>query len=296
MRTPAERTSGWATRRPRSLAFAMLCAVSWPLATTNVAHAQAELAGTVFATGSPQVGIAGALVEVPSAGVRTVADSSGRFRLRTVPPGAHRITVSAVGFAPDTSFVVFEDRVTLFRDFVLRPSVTTLDEVRVEGEEEPAIPAKLAGFAARRRQGIGSFMDRAAIEKFENRRTGDLLTTLPGVDVRFGNSKAWASSGRAIGVGRGAMQRPREGEGLDPADVAAGARPACYMDIYLDGALVYNSARFSTGRPPPLFNVNSIPPENIEAVEAYTSAAQIPAQYNKTGGGCGVLLIWTRIR
>jgi hypothetical protein len=27
----------------------------------------------------------------------------------------------------------------------------------------------------------------------------------------------------------------------------------------------------------------------------YTSASQIPVQYNKTAGGCGVMLIWTRV-
>ena len=39
----------------------------------------------------------------------------------------------------------------------------------------------------------------------------------------------------------------------------------------------------------------SIPPAQIEAIEVYTSAAQIPAQFNKTSNGCGVMVIWTRI-
>ena len=35
-------------------------------------------------------------------------------------------------------------------------------------------------------------------------------------------------------------------------------------------------------------------PEQIEAVELYSSAATIPMQYNGTGSACGVILIWTR--
>ena len=75
-----------------------------------------------------------------------------------------------------------------------------------------------------------------------------------------------------------------------PSDVAAGARPACFMDVYIDGALVFDSSKPEFG----LFDVNSVPPDHIDGIEVYSSPAQIPAKYNRTGGGCGVLLIWTR--
>jgi hypothetical protein len=78
---------------------------------------------------------------------------------------------------------------------------------------------------------------------------------------------------------------------LDASDIAAGAPLACYLDVYLYGAQVYNSSARTT----PLFNLYSLQPSEIEAVEVYTSASQIPAQYNKTSGGCGVMLIWTRV-
>jgi hypothetical protein len=77
---------------------------------------------------------------------------------------------------------------------------------------------------------------------------------------------------------------------LDPFDVAAGAPLACYLDVYLDGAAVYSSSARGTA----LFNLNSIEANEIEAIEVYTGVAQIPTQYNKTSGGCGVMLIWTR--
>jgi hypothetical protein len=42
------------------------------------------------------------------------------------------------------------------------------------------------------------------------------------------------------------------------------------------------------------FDVNSIDPAQVSAIEFYAGAAQMPAQYNRTGSACGALLIWTK--
>jgi hypothetical protein len=41
------------------------------------------------------------------------------------------------------------------------------------------------------------------------------------------------------------------------------------------------------------FDVNSIPPETIEAIEWYAGPAQTPSEYNNLNTACGVLVIWT---
>lgn len=254
--------------------------------------AQAELAGSVLGVGETRVGIASAIIDAAGIGIRAVTDSAGRFRLTQLPAGTHRIVIRALGFAAETVHVTFAEGESLFRDFLLRPKLTTLDEVRVEAAEPSRVPAKLVGFYERRRVGIGRFLDRDAIARFENRRTGDMLSMLPGITIRTGRSKAWASGGRGLGTNQGAFAKEPKTAVLDGSDIAAGAQLACYMDVYLDGALVYNSS----ARLVPLFDVNSIQPSEIEAVEVYAGAAQTPAQYNRTSGGCGVLLIWTRAR
>jgi hypothetical protein len=76
---------------------------------------------------------------------------------------------------------------------------------------------------------------------------------------------------------------------MDATDAAAGAPTACYLDVYYNGVLVYDSSRKM-----PLFNVNSLLPSDVEGIEVYTGAGQMPVQYNKTSGGCGVMLIWSR--
>jgi hypothetical protein len=64
------------------------------------------------------------------------------------------------------------------------------------------------------------------------------------------------------------------------------------MDVYLDGSLVY---QYGNTPPQPLFNMNDLAPSSIEGIEVYSSTSQVPAAYNRTSSGCGVVLIWTRI-
>ncbi|MGQ0642901.1 MAG: hypothetical protein ACT4P6_19315 [Gemmatimonadaceae bacterium] len=46
--------------------------------------------------------------------------------------------------------------------------------------------------------------------------------------------------------------------------------------------------------PAAVFDVNTLTPAHISAVEFYSGPGQIPAQFNKTGSACGVLLLWTK--
>ena len=45
-------------------------------------------------------------------------------------------------------------------------------------------------------------------------------------------------------------------------------------------------------QPPDLSKFN---PLDLEAVEVYRSAAELPIEYGGTNAACGVLLLWTRI-
>jgi len=44
----------------------------------------------------------------------------------------------------------------------------------------------------------------------------------------------------------------------------------------------------------PLFDVNGMKTSEIERLEVHAGLGQIPAEYNKTSRGCGVVLIWLR--
>lgn len=57
---------------------------------------------------------------------------------------------------------------------------------------------------------------------------------------------------------------------------------------YLDSMLM------NPGRPTEPFDVNSVPPVTIEALEYYNGPTQVPHEYNNANADCGVLVIWTR--
>ena len=272
---------------PLTLRTAFL-AVSFTL--TSRAMAQGEVSGRVLAADSSRGPVQGAEAAIAKLGRRALSDSSGRFRLKDVPPGEYRLIVRAIGFESESSLVYIDRDEVISSQFLLRRGTSVALPERVVTAEGERAPAKLFEFTERRKAGTGHFIDRTQLAKAEGgvRQTGDLISMVPGVTVKRGSNRIWVASGRAVGV-RCAFCTMSPSQ-LNQADLAAGARPACFMDVYLDGAMVYNSLHPENG----LFNVNSIQPEMIAAIEVYTSAAQIPAKYNRTASGCGVLLIWTK--
>lgn len=255
------------------------------------ASAQGEIAGRVMASDSGRPPVPGVEATIARLRLTAVSDSSGRFRFRNVPPGEHTLVFRAIGFRSESSTVTIDfDEVVSSEVALTRATGGTVLPERVVTAPGVAPPAKLVEFTERQKLGVGHFINRDQLAKAEGglRQTGDVISLVPGVVVRRGSNKIWVASGRAPSVKCAFCTfSVRE---LTLYDQAAGARPACFMDVYLDGALVYDSKHPENG----LFDVNSIPPEHIAGIEVYTGAAQTPAKYNRTGGGCGVLLIWTR--
>ena len=235
-------------------------------------ESQGSIAGRVL-TDSTRVPIAGADLAIAGTTWQTVSDSAGRFVLRAVPSGSLVLITRALGFRPDTSRVEVFDDESVSREVFLKRPITTLGEARVRDSATAFVPVKLREFTERRRASVGGhFLDSAVIAKWESRKTGDLLSTVSGVDVQRERSAAYLIGSRA------------------PPSISAGtssSRPRlCFMDIYVDGAPV---ALANTA-----FDVNSLGLNHIAAIEVYSGPANTPARYNRTSKGCGVVLIWTR--
>ena len=232
----------------------------------GVAHAQGSIAGRVMSA-ETKAPIAGAEVSVAGQARQATTDSAGRFSLRDVKAGTVFLITSALGFKSDTARVdVFPDE-SISRDVALQRSSTTLGEVVVREEPVSLLSVKLRDFEERRRTAVGGrFLDSTVIRKWESGRTGDLLSTIPGLVTRQSGS-AFVMSGRAT--------------------VRPFTQPArCFLDIYLDGNPL---AQANTA-----FDVNTISLTRVVAIEVYSGTATRPAPYDKTMGGCGVLLIWTK--
>jgi hypothetical protein len=258
----------------------------------SVGRAQAELQGQVFSETGRRP-LVNADVSMPRLNLRASTDSLGRYRLQNIPRGEHLVITRAVGFRPDSAVTSFDGDEALVSDVVLRVAVNELPTVAVRESSRPIARGKMTEFEERKAVGVGHFIDRELLAKDENRRLGEILAShVPGLSVYRGSgSKAWAASSRTASTGKCAMCRVTRSEIMDPSDAAAGAPLACYLDVYLDGTAVYSSS----SRGVTLFNLNALEANEIEAVEVYTGVSQIPAKYNKTSGGCGVMLIWTRV-
>ena len=257
--------------------------------------ATATFAGLV--TDSMSKPIANTEVMLPEVGKGTATDEQGAFVLRDVPTGSQHVLVRHVGYGPVETQVTFVGGQTIQRHITMVRS-TTLDSVVVTGK---SVDHQLDDFEENRKLGLGHFLTRAELAKQEGRSTGAVLSSLPGVRVYTAGPYAWVGSGRknitSLQGGGGAVA-------LDRSDSEKRA-PLwdCYALIYMDNHLVWRGQKTldkpdkSGGatfyRWEPLFDINSIPVTEIEAIEYYASAAQTPMKYATLNSQCGIVVIHT---
>jgi hypothetical protein len=275
----------------RRLTAALTAALIASLA-SHVAAAQtlrgtpaATLAGVV--TDSTNKPIANAEVTLPDLGKRTATNEQGAFVLPDIPAGSQRLLVRHVGYGPVESQLSFVDGQTIQRHIVMVRS-TKLDSVVVT---EKSVDHELDDFEVNKKLGLGHFLTRAELAPQEGRSTGAVLTTLPGITVFAMGSYAWVGSGRKNvtslqGGGGGRLQ-------LDRGDQAKRA-PLwdCYAVVFVDDQPVFRNQKLGNVMEP-LFDINSIPVAQIEAIEYYASAAQTPMKYSVLNSQCGVVVIHT---
>lgn len=233
----------------------------------------------------------GATVEVPETGLQATTGSAGSFRLAQLPAGPVTLSVRQPGFRPMSYEVVLShrDTVTLATEtFALETLPTELDPVVVEAERT-STRRPLTEFWERREAGGGSFITRQEFEKQGNpQKPTDVLRRMRGIRVR-GNS----NYGKPL-----ANVDPERGWGLDQRRFVIETRrgltrtfggrgsvecpPLIYLDrMYLGDALT-------------VVIDDILPLIDVEAIEAYSSAATLPPQLNRTGSTCGVIVFWTR--
>jgi Carboxypeptidase regulatory-like domain len=219
--------------------------------------------------------IGGAEVTVPALGLSTLSDERGVFRLAGIAPGAQQVVVRRIGYGPMEAQLTFVSGQSLRRTVRLGRAAM-LDSVVVT---ESAVDKRMESFDDHRLVGLGHFLTRADLAKLEGGpSTSSILQSFNGVGMMRGRGNAAWLTGphglRAISP--------------DRADSARGAKRSCYAQVYLDRIPIYQGRDGE-----PLFDLNSIPPSEIEAIEYYASPAQTPAEYTALNSTCGVLVIWT---
>lgn len=238
--------------------------------------AQAVITGTVRQDDSrkPVAGVE-VLIEKPKR--QTVTDAEGRFVFEGVPKGDRVLLFRSVGFRPIRYGVRVGEADTIRADALLMSFAVTLDPIKVSA---PASTGRLMGIDERVRLGVGVFVDSAALRRSEAVRLGDLIGRQPGLQVDRTRTGAFA-----MGVG----QVGPFGE-------------KCPMSIMVDGAMIYRSTgvQIHTKQiapeplaPPPDLNA-FLGVADLQAIEIYRRASEVPVEFGGRNTACGVIVLWTR--
>jgi hypothetical protein len=189
--------------------------------------------------------------------VRT--DTAGKFVLAALSPGNSDISFRRLAYEPVVLLIDVPSEDTTDVEVTLGVAAQRLTGVVVQDKAEQI--RTLEAFEARRKQGIGHFITRADIEKRRPFMLSDMVRMVPGAKLL------------PMDNGRVALRFARVG------------RDNCPPQYYVDGIQV-------TG-----FNIDDMPPGDVEGVELYGGAAGIPPEFNRLHSTtiCGAVIIWTRI-
>jgi len=273
----------WRLLRPSLLAPVFVVLSTSP----TLAVAQAVLKGTVRSDSAAQP-LAGVEVIAEGSVRQTVSDRSGRYLLTGLPFGPRSVLFRSVGFAPVLRGVILLKDDTVHLDVTMARGGTAqeLPPVEVTSRPEPASMGLRDGFEERRRLGFGKFIDSTVLRRNEHRRLADLLRGIPGI--------AFVLERRLCRGTQGGFMPP--GGRCGPAELRAMSGRSgrgCYTTIFLDGHVFYRSDDSPMSRPPPDWNHEFFVTE-VEKVEVYRSAAELPNEFSGASSQCGVIVLWSR--
>jgi len=235
-----------------------------------VAHAQ-TLGGRLLGRGTDRPIELAVVTMVEETGDRvavTITDDLGRFSLTSPKVGSFYLTASAFGYETSSAGIFDLGRdAEMTVDFRVEPRPVAVEGLSISTHANESRRNLVAsGFLDRLSRGIGKFITPFEIENSRARSTVELFEGIPSVSLA--NLKRSSTTSRVI-VLRG-----------------TGAAAACYPRYYLDGAAIDLGTDELNA---------AVPIEASEAIEIYSGASEIPAQYLgdlPTAGWCVDRALW----
>jgi hypothetical protein len=181
------------------------------------------------------------------------SDAEGRARLDEVPPGPATIVVTRIGYAEVRQVVRVVAGTTTEVTLALTPRPVPVAPVAVEA---PRRPSRMDEFDRRRRGSVGHFFTFEDIERARPAVTSDLLRRVAGLRVHCAMGPCTVRSVRA-------------------------STPRCPMQVFVDGVAAFQ------------MSPDEIPAADLEGLEIYRGASEIPPEFNRGTALCGVIVIWT---
>jgi hypothetical protein len=266
----------------RHFALALAIALSAMLLAVSVsAQPTGALTGRVVHDRTNQP-VAGVELSIPAISRTVLTDSGGTFALRDIAAAPYQVMLRKVGFQPLSVTITITGADSAAQLLRLTPIATELSEVVVVST---MADRRLTSFEEHRRARMGgSFLTAAQLEKERGRALADVLQTVSGADiVRIGSGPAYFATRRGYDS---FMNMP----GISAGDRMRGASPGlCYAAVVVNNVFVYRGEGGDE-----LFDLNSLAPNEILAIEVYKGGATMPLEYNATRKTCGLLVIFTK--
>lgn len=246
----------------------MLCGALWLMAPVAMVRAQA-ISGVVRERGGIDA-IVGVRVSLAVVGAKpeamAISDTGGRFTFTARTKGRYVVRAERIGFAPAVS-----DTLDLAAggDRALTVEMTAIAQ-RIAGSLTQGARASgvdfMRGFERRRLRGFGSFLTRPEIAARGASNVTELLRGMLGAEI------VQDEEGYLV-------VRSSRGE----RTLSMGPRGQCRAPVYVDGIERVGESL-----------ERMVPPANIEGIEVYASAANLPIEFHQGDAACGVVFIWTR--
>jgi len=218
----------------------------------------------VDSSGAP---LFGAVIEESSSRVRTMTDSSGRFRMQGVDAGLAFVRVRKVGYLAEYFPITGVAGKTLAATIRLRPAGQQLAKVEVSAEAMNG-DRRMRGYMERAARGTGIFIDRTEIVRRNASQLSDMLRGRNGVTVYGQGANGSVIAGRTMKMGGG------QGPGI------------CPLPLILDGVVVPLRDGLTVDR---IVNL-----QDVRAMEVYPTGPSVPGELANGQTECGAIVVWTR--
>lgn len=194
--------------------------------------------------------------------ISTLTDSVGRFRMDALPFGPYFLRVRKVGFGPQALTVQLKTTDSADIHIRLDSRANVLATTTVTAEAERA-NSRLRGFYERKGKATGFFFEAEEIARRRPPQLTDLFRAVPSLTVERDGSGRQVVLGRLIGTRR------------------------CAMALIVDGIFIKDGNALGA--------LDGIaPPDQVRAVEVYTSNVNVPGEFARPGTECGAVVVWTK--
>lgn len=269
------------TQRPRPRGHGIGCVLLLGTLAANAAAQGSMLTGRIVADGTDKP-IAGVEISIPATVRSVISDSLGGFAITGVPAGRYLVVLRKLGHQPFSTMITLANGDGPEYVWAMKPAAPTLAKVEVTASLRER---RLGAFDEHRRARLGgSFLTAEDLEQERGRALADVLQALAGADIVRGTAgAAWFATRRGYDS---FMNMPK----ITLADRARGASAGvCYAAVVVNNVFVYRGNADEQ-----LFDISSLDPTEILALEVYKGGSTMPLEYNATRSTCGLLVIWTK--